>query len=121
MPTHRKHPENHQDIILFKNLVWQMKESLLQKYSAKPLGRPLILAALPEHQSLFHKVNKNPLLLTNGIAINPSSASPEKQANMAWETMEPEYNQKLDSLVAIFEQARANRKNKYRCHQGRSH
>lgn len=34
MPTHRKHPENLQDIILFKNLVKQLKESLLQKYSA---------------------------------------------------------------------------------------
>ena len=33
MPTHRKHPENLQDIILYKNLVRQMKESLLQKYS----------------------------------------------------------------------------------------
>jgi hypothetical protein len=34
MPTNRKHPEYLQDMILFKNLVRQLKESLLQKYSS---------------------------------------------------------------------------------------
>ena len=34
MPTHHTHPENLQDSILFKNLVQQMEESLMQKYSA---------------------------------------------------------------------------------------
>ena len=84
-------------------------DAIYEHYS-KPSGWPLILAALPEHHSLFHKVNKNPLLLSKGISINPSSVSPEKLAHMAWETMEPEYNLKLDSLVARFEQARANGK-----------
>jgi len=80
------------------------------EHYSKPSGWPLILASLPEHQSLFQKVNKNPLLLTNGIAINPSSLSPDKLAKMAWDIMEPEYNLKLDSLVAGFEQARSNGK-----------
>ncbi len=82
----------------------------IYEHYSKPSGWPLILAALPEHHSLFHKVNKNPLLLSKGISINPSSVSPDKLANMAWETMEPEYSLKLDSLVARFEQARANGK-----------
>jgi hypothetical protein len=34
MTTHRSHPENLQDIIRFKNLVKQMEESLLRKYSS---------------------------------------------------------------------------------------
>ncbi len=83
--------------------------TIYEQYS-KPSGWPLILAALTEHQSLFQKVNKNPLLLTNGIAINPSSVSPDKLASLAWEIMEIEYNLKLDNLVARFEQARANGK-----------
>ena len=41
MPTHQYHPENLQDIILFKNLVRQMKESLLQKYSASEVQKYL--------------------------------------------------------------------------------
>lgn len=77
---------------------------------SKPTGWPLILAALPEHHNLFQKVNKGPLLLSKGIAINPSSVSPDQLAKMAWEIMEPEYNLKLDSLVDRFEQARANGK-----------
>ena len=83
--------------------------TIYEQYT-KPSGWPLILAALTEHQSLFKKVNKNPLLLTNGIEINPSSVSAEKLADMAWEIMEPEYNLKLESLVSLFEQARANGK-----------
>jgi len=83
--------------------------TIYEQYS-KPSGWPLILAALTEHQSLFQKVNKNPLLLTNGIEINPSSVSTDKLADMAWGIMEPEYNLKLESLVAGFEQARANGK-----------
>ncbi|MFA5419671.1 MAG: hypothetical protein WC341_14565 [Bacteroidales bacterium] len=82
----------------------------IDEHYSKPTGWPLILAALTEHHNLFQKVNKNPLLLSNGIAINPSSVSPDKLAKMAWEIMEPEYNLKLDSLVARFEQARANGK-----------
>lgn len=82
----------------------------VNEHYSKPSGWPLILAALPEHQSLFQKVNKNPLLLPNGIAINPSSVSLDKLASMAWDIMEPEYNLKLDTLIARFEQARANGK-----------
>ena len=84
-------------------------DTIYESYS-KPTGLPLILAALPEHHNLFQKVNKNPLLLSKGISIDPSSVSTEKLANMAWEVMEPEYNLKLDSIVARFEQARANGK-----------
>jgi hypothetical protein len=83
--------------------------TIYEQYT-KPSGWPLILAALAEHQNLFQKVNKNPLLLANGIAINPSSVSTDKLAVMAWEIMEPEYNLKLDNLVAVFEQARADGK-----------
>jgi hypothetical protein len=82
----------------------------IYKHYSKPSGWPLILAALPEHHNLFKKVNKNPLLLPKGIAINPSSVSPNQLAKLAWEVMEPEYNLKLDSLVDRFEQARANGK-----------
>jgi hypothetical protein len=82
----------------------------IYEHYSKPSGWPLILAALPEHHSLFQKVSKNPLLLSKGVTINPSSVSPDQLAKMAWEIMEPEYNLKLDSMVDRFEQARANGK-----------
>jgi hypothetical protein len=82
----------------------------IYEHYSKPIGWPLILAALPEHHNLFQKVSKNPLLLPKGIAINPSSVSPDQLAKMAWEIMEPEYNLILDNLIDRFEQARANGK-----------
>ncbi|MDP1622720.1 MAG: hypothetical protein Q8M08_10330 [Bacteroidales bacterium] len=109
-PTHHgqggRKEESDKDTERFFRVV---ANTIYEQYT-KPSGWPLILAALTEHHSLFQKVNKNPLLLTKGIAINPSSVSPDILANMAWEIMEPEYNLKLDRLVARFEQARANGK-----------
>ena len=108
--THHGHggrkEENEKDTEKFFRVV----ANTIYEQFTKPTGWPLILAALTEHHSLFQKVNKNPLLITKGITINPSSVSPDILANMAWEIMEPEYNLKLDSLVARFEQARANGK-----------
>jgi hypothetical protein len=83
--------------------------NIYERYS-KPTGLPLILAALPEHHSLFERVSKNPLLLSKSIAVNPTSVSTDKLVKLAWEIMEPEYNLKLDNFVSSFEQARANGK-----------
>ena len=41
LPTHQKHPENLQDIILFKNLIQQLEESLMQKYSSDEVQKHL--------------------------------------------------------------------------------
>ncbi len=81
--------------------------TIYDNYS-KPTGLPLILAALPEHHSLFQKVNKNPLLLPNSIAVNPESITTDKLIKLAWEIMEPDYLLKLESLAHKFEQAKAN-------------
>jgi hypothetical protein len=80
-----------------------------ENYS-KPTGWPLILAALPEHHSLFQKVSKNPLLLPSGITMNPSSVSTDKLINLAWKVMEPEYLLKLKNLTDRFRQAQTNGK-----------
>lgn len=86
-----------------------VSKSIYENYS-KPTGLPLILAALPNHHSVFQKVNKNPLLLADGINVNPESVSIEKLAEMAWSIMEPEYLGKLDSLLEKFGQEKANGK-----------
>lgn len=109
-PMHHGHGGKKAEIEKDAERFFRIVADTIYEHYSKPSGWPLILAALPEHHSLFHKVNKNPLLLSKGISINPSSVSPEKLATMAWETMEPEYKLKLDRLVARFEQARANGK-----------
>nr|MBS0037549.1 hypothetical protein [Saprospiraceae bacterium] len=74
---------------------------------SKPTGLPLILAALPEHHNLFHKVNKNGLLLPNSIALDPKSAPTDKLKNEAWKIMEPEYLKRLASLSDDFMTAKS--------------
>jgi hypothetical protein len=81
--------------------------TIYENYS-KPTGLPLILAALPEHHNLFQKVNKNPSLLPNYIAVNPESISTDKLIKLAWQVLEPDYLLMLENLADKFEQARAN-------------
>jgi hypothetical protein len=80
------------------------------EHISKPTGWPLVLAALPEHHSLFQKVNKNALVIPNGIMINPASVSLDKLVTLAWEAFEPVYALKLNSLTDRFEQSSADGK-----------
>lgn len=82
--------------------------SAIYEHYSKPTGLPLLLAALPEHQSLFQKINKNPLLLPNGVAVNTKSISTDKLIILAWEALEPNYLLKLQNLADKYEQAKAN-------------
>lgn len=82
--------------------------TICEKYS-KPSGLPLILAALPEHHYLFRKVNKNSLLLDNGIEINPKSITTEKLSHLSWDVMQPVYLLGLEALTDKFNQAKANK------------
>jgi len=109
-PMHHGHGGKKEETEKDAERYFRIVANTIYKLYSKPSGWPLILAALPEHHNLFQKVSKNPFLLPKGIAINPSSVSPDQLAKMAWEIVEPEYNMKLDSLIARFEQARANGK-----------
>lgn len=82
----------------------------IDEHYSKPTGLPLILAALPEHHHLFHKVNKNPSLQKDGIMLNTKSISNKKLAEMAWETMQPNYLMKLKEITEKFEQAKGKSK-----------
>jgi hypothetical protein len=82
---------------------------IYEKFS-KPSGWPLILAALPEHHSLFQKVSKNPLLVPEGIQINPTAVSADKLVKLAWDILEPVYMSKIKKLTDKYEQAKANGK-----------
>lgn len=80
--------------------------AVLEHYS-RPSGLPLILAALPEHHHLFHRVSQNPLLVPGGIGVNPDSQTAEELRSLAWQVMEPQYSARLAALSEEFAQARA--------------
>ncbi len=80
---------------------------IAEQYS-KPTGLPLLLAALPEHHTLFQQVSDNPHLLPEGIQINYKAVEADKLTTMAWQIMQPYYESKITDLTDKFAQAKAN-------------
>ena len=106
--THHGHGSKKDEVDKDAERFFNIIAGIIHENYSKPTGWPLILAALPEHHSLFQKLSKNPLLLQKGINVNPASISIDKLVKLAWEVLEPVYLQKLKDLVKKFEQAKAN-------------
>ena len=80
--------------------------AILKHYS-RPLGLSLILAALPENQSSFRQISRNPFLIAEGVTIHPDALSLGALRERTWEVLEPEYLKRLAGLVEMFGAARA--------------
>lgn len=83
-----------------------LDRAIIEQYS-RPSGRPLLLAALPENQSLFRRFSRNPLLLDEGIDGDPNALSLEELRARAWRAVEPHYLTRLAGLVESFRAMRA--------------
>lgn len=75
------------------------------EHHSRPSALPLILAALPEHHDLFHKVSQNPFLISEGVKLDPQSVSADRFRAEVWRVMEPRQQKQLQELVAKFEEA----------------
>ena len=64
--------------------------AVLDRYS-QPSGLPLLLAALPEHHSLFRQVSHNPFLMAEGLMINPDVLPMDELCERAWQAVAPQY------------------------------
>ena len=80
--------------------------AVLDHYS-RPSGLPLILAALPEHHSVFSRVSHNPFLMTEGLTVNPDTLPINELRQRAWHIVEPQYKMRLDALVDGFAEAKS--------------
>lgn len=74
---------------------------------SQPTQLPLFLAALPENQSVFRRVSRNPLLAQSGIDCNPDAVSIDALRELAWRVVEPHYVARLDGIVERYRQAAA--------------
>jgi len=77
------------------------------EHHSRPSGLPLILAALPEHHHLFHRVSQNPFLLTEGLAINPDVLPIEELRERAWQVVEVQHQARLATLADEFAVAKS--------------
>jgi hypothetical protein len=80
--------------------------AICEHYS-KSSGLPLLLAALPEHQTPFRQLSHNSQLAEEGIAINPDALDAETLRAKAWELFEPRYAKRIERLVDEFNTANA--------------
>jgi hypothetical protein len=77
-------------------------------HHSRPSGLPLILAALPEHHHLFHKVSHNPFLMAGGLTINPDVLPIDELRERAWQVVEPQYQARLAAMADEFAVAKSN-------------
>lgn len=80
--------------------------AILEHYS-RPTRLPLILAALPENQSFFRSITRNPFLLPDEVTVHPDALTIDALRERAWAAMEPHYCTRLAGLVEMFGTARA--------------
>ncbi|QDU87470.1 hypothetical protein Pla175_08320 [Pirellulimonas nuda] len=83
-----------------------IEQGVLDHYS-RPSGLPLMLVALAEHQGEFREASHNPMLMDEGLAINPDALDVEELRQRAWEAIEPNYHARLEGLVDDFNLARS--------------
>jgi len=74
---------------------------------SRPSGLPLFLVALPEHHAAFQRISRNPLLVENGIDVDPHSLDLDDLRALGWEAERPRYLELTAQLVDRFQAARA--------------
>ena len=107
LPQRHGHGTKQDEIDLDTEKYFRAVDRVVLEHYSSPSQLPLILAALPEHQTPFRRVSHNRLLLQDGILGDPSALSREALRERAWAVMEPRYLDRLAELVETFGTARA--------------
>lgn len=104
-PMHHGHGGKSDEVDVDAERFFRAVDRAVLEHYSRPTGLALILAALPEHHALFHRVSQNPFLATAGIMINPDAVSLEELRARAWEVVVPQYQTRLTALIEVFTQA----------------
>ncbi len=104
---HHGHGSKKDEVDVDTERFFRVIDRAVLEHHSRPSGLPLMLAALPEHHSLFRKLSGNPFLMEVRVEVNPDALSADELRERAWQAFEPQYKARLDSLVAEFEKARA--------------
>ncbi len=65
------------------------------EHHSRPVGVPLILAALTQYHTPFRELSHNPFLYQNGIEGDPTALSAADLCERSWKVIEPEYRARL--------------------------
>lgn len=107
-PMHHGHGGRKSEVDIDTERFFRAVDSGILEHHSQPSRLPLILAALPEHHHMFHKVSNNQFLIEESIAINPDALSSiDELRQHAWRVMERPCLAWLNELSERFENARS--------------
>lgn len=104
-PMHHGHGGKTSEIEIDDKRFFRAVAAGILEHHSRPSALPLILATLPEHRQLFHRVSHNPFLMDEGIDLNPDDLSNDELRQRAWQVLEPHYLKRLAALVEEFDHA----------------
>jgi hypothetical protein len=104
---HHGHGSRKDEIDIDAERFFRAVDRAILEHHSQPSGLPLLLAALPEHHTLFRQVSHNPFLMAEGIDIHPDALPIDALRARAWRVVEPRYLARLAGLVETFGQARS--------------
>jgi hypothetical protein len=106
-PMHHGHGGKKDDADIDTERFFRVIDRAMIERHSRPSGLPLILAALPEHHHLFRRVSRNPLLMAEGVTINPDALPNDELRERAWQVVEPQYQARLATLADEFAEAKS--------------
>ncbi len=106
-PMHHGHGGKKDEVEIDEERFFRAIDRAVLEHHSQPSGFPLILAALPEHHHVFHRVSHNPFLMADGITINPNTISNDEFRKRAWQIAEPEYQARIAKIAEEFELAKS--------------
>lgn len=104
---HHGHGSKKDEVDVDAERFFRAVDRAVLEHHSKPAGLPLILAALPEHHTLFRRVTHNPFLAAEGIDIHPDDLPVEALRDRAWQVILPQYLARLARLVEAFGEAKS--------------
>lgn len=107
-PMHHGHGGKKAEADIDAERFFRTIDRAILEHHSQPSGLPLILAALPEHHHMFHKISANPFLTDESIDIHPDALSSIDELRVrAWQLIEPHYLARLATLVEEFGNAKS--------------
>jgi hypothetical protein len=106
-PMHHGHGGKNDDADIDTERFFRVIDRAMIERHSQPSGLPLILAALSEHHHLFRRVSRNPLLIAEGVTINPDALPNDELRERAWQVAEPQYLVRLATLADEFAEAKS--------------
>jgi hypothetical protein len=104
---HHGHGSKKDELDIDTKRFFQSVDKDILKFHSRPSGLPLVLAALPEQQSVFRSISHNPFLLEEGIMKHPSALKVRELQKLCWDVVGPRYLNRLSDLIEEFEEAKS--------------